>query len=81
VAPRLQGTPVWLAEEPLAAASREVLLNLGDEPVEGFEQFARVIEVVPQEGPGLQAGRARWRYYNERGHTPQKHDMAQEASA
>jgi DNA polymerase III subunit chi len=81
LAPRLQDTPVWLTDAPLEAPHHDVLLHLGDAPVEGFERFARVIELVPAEGPGLQAGRVRWRHYAERGFQPQKHDLAGETTA
>ena len=46
LAPRLQDTPVWLAPAVEMAPHREVLLNMGDELVPGFEGFARVIELL-----------------------------------
>ncbi|HEX3139091.1 MAG TPA: DNA polymerase III subunit chi [Rhizobacter sp.] len=81
VAPRLQATPVWLTERVLEAPHHEVLLNLGDELVEGFETFERVIELVSADGPDRQAGRARWKHYTDRGYVIARHDVAQEASA
>lgn len=80
-APRLQATPVWLAERVLDAPHREVLLNMGEELVEGFEAFSRVIELVTLDGPDRQAGRARWKHYSDRGYAIAKHDVAQEAAA
>ncbi|MEO8154310.1 MAG: DNA polymerase III subunit chi [Rhizobacter sp.] len=80
-AARLQTTPVWLTERVLEAPHHEVLLNMGDELIEGFETFARVIELVSLDGPDRQAGRARWKHYSDRGYVIAKHDVAQEASA
>lgn len=81
LAPRMHDTPVWLVEHSTQAPHRDVLLNLGDEIAGGFEQFARVIEVVSQDGDDRLAGRARWKRYAELGVEPKKHDVAQEAGA
>ena len=56
-------TPTWLVEDVSAVPDREVLVNLGSTMVEGWEAFARVIEVVSAEEPAIQAGRQRWRRY------------------
>jgi DNA polymerase-3 subunit chi len=81
LAARLQATPVWLTERVLEAPHHEVLLNMGDELVDGFETFARVIELVTLDGPDRLAGRARWKHYNDRGYAIARHDVAQEAAA
>jgi len=80
-AARLQATPVWLTEQVQDVPHHEVLLNMGSELVDGFEAFARVIELVPVDGPDRQAGRARWKHYSDRGYVIAKHDVAQEAAA
>lgn len=77
-AERLRDTPVWLSEQVSDAPHREVLLNLGDELVDGFESFARVIELVSQEGADRQAGRIRWKHYSDRGYEIARHDVAEE---
>ena len=59
-------TPTWLVEDVSAVPDREVLVNLGRTMVEGWEGFARVIEVVSAEEPAIQAGRQRWRSYKAR---------------
>jgi DNA polymerase III subunit chi len=59
-------TPTWLVDDVTAVAEREVLVNLGSEMVEGWEAFARVIEVVAADEPAVQAGRQRWRRYKAR---------------
>ena len=43
-----------------------MLLNLADGVAEGFETFARLIEVVSADG--ADAGRRRWRHYSARGY-------------
>jgi DNA polymerase III subunit chi len=80
-AARLQATPVWLTERVLEAPHQEVLLNLGDELVDGFETFERVIELVSTDGPDRQGGRARWKHYSDRGYVIARHDVAQELAA
>jgi len=79
LASRLRGTPVWLTAQVGTAPHQDVLLNMGDEVVDGFESFARVIELVPVEGPARLAGRARWKHYADRGYVLLKHDVAQDA--
>lgn len=54
---------------------------MGEELVEGFETFERVIELVSADGPDRQAGRSRWKYYGDRGYVIARHDVAQEAAA
>lgn len=57
-------TPVWLADEPAAAAGpRDVLVNLGTAMVPGWQTFARVIEVVGADAADSQSARQRWRTY------------------
>lgn len=80
LAPRLRSTPVWLTERVQDAPHQEVLLNMGDELVEGFESFARMIELVPVEGPARVAGRGRWKHYADRGYVLLKHDVAQDTA-
>ena len=59
-------TPTWLVDDVTVIAERDVLVNLGSEMVEGWEAFARVIEVVAADEPAVQAGRQRWRRYKAR---------------
>ena len=73
-------TPLWLVESAADAPVHTVLLNLGDEAPEGFERFERVVEVVPTEGEGREAGRRRWRHYQTRGYTIEHHDASGEAA-
>lgn len=72
----LQGTPVWLAEEPTAAAHHQVLVNLGHDVPQGFESFDRLIEIVSADEGDRQAARSRWKHYAARGYTIQRHEVA-----
>ena len=75
VAERLRATPVWLLERPADATHHEVLLNLGAQAPEGFESFARVIEIVSTDDDGRAAGRQRWKHYANRGYTIRHHEV------
>jgi len=75
-APALAPTRTWLVDSAACVASRELLLNLGPEAPEGFERFARVIEVVSTREEDRTAGRARWKHYAGRGYAIQRHEAA-----
>jgi len=65
--PALARTRTWLADDAASVpAARELLLNLGPAMVEGWEQFARVVEIVSGEPDDVDAGRRRWRQYSAR---------------
>lgn len=70
----LSGTPIWLVERVDQAPHHEVLLNLGDELVPGFESFGRVIELVPADEAPKQAARRRWKHYADRGYALDRHE-------
>ncbi|MBE2244361.1 MAG: DNA polymerase III subunit chi [Burkholderiaceae bacterium] len=67
-------TPIWLVERADQAPTRDVLVNLGNELVTGFEAFARVIEIVPEDEEAKQAARRRWKYYADRGYALAHHE-------
>jgi DNA polymerase-3 subunit chi len=56
-------TPTWLVDAVASVEDRDVLVNLGDEMVAGWEAFARVIEVVVAQPQASAAARQRWRHY------------------
>lgn len=56
-----------------------VLVNLGDEVPEGFEQYARVIEVVSTDGADRELARERWKHYARLGIAITRHDLALKA--
>ena len=71
---RLRPTPIWLVEDVGAAPHHEALVNLGDEPVPGFESFAKVIEIVSDDETDKQAARLRWKHYAQRGYAISRHE-------
>lgn len=71
---RLARTPVWLVERAEAAAQHPVLVYLGDEPVAGFESYARLIEVVSSDAGEREAARRRWKHYVARGYAVRGHE-------
>ena len=77
VAERLHATPIWLLERTADALHHDVLLNLGPEAPEGFESFARVIEIVPSDDDSRAAGRIRWKHYASRGYDIKRHEVAE----
>lgn len=72
----LAATPVVLGAASSGAAARDVLLNLGVHIPEGFENFARLIEVVSQSSDDLHSGRSRWKDYAAWGYDLKRHDLA-----
>ena len=73
-----QASPVHLATTLDAMdnlSPRDVLLNLGDKVCAGFEQFARVIEVVTLDDADRQQARQRWKHYTEQGFDILRHDL------
>jgi DNA polymerase III subunit chi len=77
LAPRFADTPVWLADSVPDAPHREVLVNLGEDMVEGYAAFSRVIELVSQDGPDVAPARSRWKRYAADGHAPQKFERTE----
>jgi DNA polymerase-3 subunit chi len=63
----IAATPILLHERALDLSHRDILLNLGAEVAQGFDQFQRVLEVVSQDAAQVQAGRLRFRHYEELG--------------
>ena len=75
---RLRGTPIWLLEDTAAAPRHDVLVNLGAEAPDGFESFARVIELVSADADDRAAARRRWKHYGSRGYPIQSHEVGAE---
>ena len=70
-------TPVLIASNDAApAAACEVLLNLSDECPPFFERHARLLEIVSQDDAQRSAGRARFKFYRDRGYEIRNHDLA-----
>jgi DNA polymerase-3 subunit chi len=64
----------WPASIP--GPQQVVLVNLSHGFLDGFEQFARVIEVVSQDMPDRERARDRWKRYRSAGFEPVHHDLS-----
>ena len=69
-------TPVLISTDALAESSCELLLNLAHDCPPHFERFERLLEIVAQEEEERKAGRARYKFYRDRGYSIQSHDLA-----
>lgn len=54
----------------------DVMVNLADQVPQGFDTFARLIEVVSLDPEDRSAARERWRFYSSQGYAIQRHDLA-----
>ena len=70
-------TPIWIDEALEHAGPAAVLVNLHAEPPPFFSRFERLAEVVGASDDQLAAGRARYRFYRERGYELTRHDWSQ----
>ena len=70
-------TPIWIDETLEHAGPATVLVNLHPEPPPFFSRFERLAEIVGADEDQLLAGRARFRYYRERGYEMRRHDWSQ----
>ena len=70
-------TPVLIATgEAPPAAGCEVLLNLSPECPPFFERHERLLEIVAQDGEEVIAGRARFKFYRDRGYAIRNHNLS-----
>ena len=68
--------PVILVESAESSPHCDVLLNLGAEIPQGFERFARVVEVVASfDEMDRSQARARWRSYQNAGYVIDRRDL------
>jgi DNA polymerase-3 subunit chi len=75
--PLAADTPVLIAtDDAVPAAACEVLLNLSAECPPFFERHERLLEIVAQEDEERLAGRARFKFYRDRGYQIRNHDLA-----
>jgi DNA polymerase-3 subunit chi len=78
-------TPVLIATDDAGPRSSpafacEVLLNLSAECPPFFERHERLLEIVSQADEERSAGRARFKFYRDRGYEIRNHDLAKAAS-
>ena len=70
-------TPVLIAQDDAApAVACDVLLNLSAECPPFFERHERLLEIVAQDDAEKHAGRARFKFYRDRGYQIRNHDLA-----
>jgi DNA polymerase-3 subunit chi len=74
-------SPIQLHMDPARCLGLDLLVNLGDEVPQGFEQFNRLIEVVATDDHGRMTARQRWRHYTAQGYELVQHDLSKVASA
>ena len=72
----LRRTPIWLCEGMPPRPHPAVLVNLGGQPPDGGEPFARIIEIVSPQPDGKREARARWRDYEARSWPIKHHAQA-----
>jgi DNA polymerase-3 subunit chi len=71
-------SPIVLVQQLMDGPSlphHQVLLNLGDAVMAGFERFERAIEVVSLDAQDRQFARQRWKHYADRGYAITRHDL------
>jgi DNA polymerase-3 subunit chi len=71
-------TPVLIATESESAAACDILLNLAADCPPKFERYERVLEIVSREDEERSMGRARFKFYRDRGFAIASHDLAGE---
>lgn len=64
-----------------ALPHHQVLLNLADGVMPGYERFERTIEVVTLDEQDRQHARGRWKHYADRGYAITRHDLKLKESA
>ncbi len=69
-------SPIRLHSDPLQLAGMDVLVNLGDDVPQGFDQFERLIEIVATDDHGRMTARQRWRHYAGQGYDLLQHDLS-----
>jgi DNA polymerase III subunit chi len=67
-------TPVWIGC--LAPIAADLLVNLSPDAPEFYARYARVAEFVDAEPGRRDAGRRRFAFYRDRGHSPDTHKVA-----
>jgi len=78
--PLAADTPVLIASGDAQPASAcDVLLNLAAGCPPFFERHERVLEIVDREEGQVLAGRARFKFYRDRGYAIRNHDLSAEA--
>lgn len=75
--PLANETPVLIGSKPDALRRADVMINLHSAPPPAFARFERLVEIVGQDAPGRDQGRARYRFYQTRGYALKTYDLRQ----
>jgi len=83
--PLAPDTPVLIAADDASRNSApaldcDVLLSLSDDTPPSFERHERLLEIVAGDEEARQAGRARFKFYRDRGYEIRNHDLAKAAT-
>ncbi|MGE5128749.1 MAG: DNA polymerase III subunit chi [Sphingomonadaceae bacterium] len=77
--PLAADTPVLIAADEESPADCGLLLNLAAACPPHFERFERLLEIVARDDDERASGRARYRFYRDRGYAISDHDLTREA--
>ena len=72
-------TPILVDHVPEHHGPAAVLVNLHTTPPPFFARFERLAEIVPDEDDAMQAGRERWKFYQQRGYALRSHRLGERA--
>jgi DNA polymerase-3 subunit chi len=72
-------TPIWIDERPTHDGIAAVLVNLQADPPPFFSRFERLAEIVGLDDGDTTAGRARFKFYRERGYELRTHNLSERA--
>ena len=70
-------TPIWVDHVDDHPGPAAVLINLQAEPPSFFSRFERLVEIIGIDETDAAAGRARFRFYRERGYELRTHSLAE----
>ena len=70
-------TPIWIDERPAHDGRAAVLVNLQTDPPPFFSRFERLAEIVGLDEADVTAGRARFKFYRERGYALRTHNLSE----
>ena len=69
-------TPIWIDERTTHEGAAAVLVNLQRDPPPFFSRFERLAEIVGLAEDDVAAGRARFKFYRERGYELRTHNLS-----
>ena len=70
-------TPVIVDDALMHDGDCAVLINLHPQTPPFFSRFERLAEIVATDAPATEAGRARFRFYRERGYAMRTHNLSE----